>query len=133
MYTIFCLLEDRGGPFPVDIDQTRTVGHLKDAIRSKNPVTLATVDAKDLTLYHVNRKYDEKLDKEARDEQVNKALQDVDPLESLHKLSNLPDTFPDKENMVHIIVRLPPGESIRACDVAEMLRSAQLVRLPLPH
>jgi hypothetical protein len=117
MYTIFCLLEDRGGPFPVDIDQTRTVGHLKDAIKEKKVADLAGVDADHLNLYHVNLKYNEKLDKKARNDQVNEALQIVDPLGSLRKLSNLPDPFPDEENMVHIIVRFPPGESIRACDV----------------
>jgi hypothetical protein len=131
MYYINCLLEGDPVSFTVEIDEARNVSSLKDAIRSKNPVTLATVDAKDLTLYHVNLKYDEKLDKKAHDEQVNEALKDVDPLESLRKLSSLEDEFPG--HLVHIIARLPPGESIRACDVAEMLRSAQLVRLPLPH
>jgi hypothetical protein len=117
MYYINCLLEGDPVSFTVEIDEARNVSSLKDAIRSKNPVTLATVDANDLTLYHVNLKYDEKLDKKARDEQVNEALKDVDPLESLRKLSSLEDEFPD--HLVHIIARLPPGESIdsRACDV----------------
>jgi hypothetical protein len=118
MYTIFCLLEGRGGPFPVDINETQTVAHLKDAIKTKKSVALADVDADDLTLYHVNLKYVNS-DEQARITQVKEALKGSEPLGPLRKLSNIKDGFPEDEDLVHIIVQLPPSESIdsRACDV----------------
>jgi hypothetical protein len=118
MYTIFCLFEDRGGPFPVDIDETRTVGHLKKAIKQEKPVDLADVDADHLNLYHVNLKYVNS-DEQARITRVKEALKGLEPLGPLRKLSNIEDGFPEDEDSVHIIVQLPPSESIdsRARDV----------------
>jgi hypothetical protein len=127
MYTIFCLLEGRGGPFPIDINETQTVAHLKKEIKKEKAVALADVDADDLKLYHVNFKYDDS-DEQARITQVNKALQDLEPLRPMRKLSNIENGFPEVEDLVHVLVQLPPSESINS-RVAEMLRSAQLVRL----
>jgi len=49
--TLFCwILDESGSPFPVDIQHSMTVGHLKDAIFKKKSDTFANVDADQLTL-----------------------------------------------------------------------------------
>ncbi|KAJ3062057.1 hypothetical protein HDU99_005350, partial [Rhizoclosmatium hyalinum] len=55
MVKIFCVFFDDGvhTPFEVDIDDSLTVGHLKDAIHEDNPVRLAGVDAANLTIVRV--------------------------------------------------------------------------------
>ncbi|TDH66756.1 hypothetical protein CCR75_009260 [Bremia lactucae] len=51
MVKLFCaIVNDAGAAFPVDIDAEATVGDLKNAIKKKNPATLAC-DAKDLELF----------------------------------------------------------------------------------
>ena len=40
-------------PFPVDIEDTRTVGHLKEAIVKKKPTAFANIDPDQLTLWKV--------------------------------------------------------------------------------
>jgi len=52
--TLFCwLLEISNRSFPVDIEDDRTVGHLKDAIVKKNQATFEGVDAYELDLWKV--------------------------------------------------------------------------------
>jgi hypothetical protein len=118
MYYINCLLEGDPVPFPVEIDEARNVGYLKKEIKKDKAVALADVDANKLNLYHVNLEYDDS-NEETRNKQVNEALQGVKQLGSLRKLANIENGFPEEENLVHVIVRLPPSESIdsRACDV----------------
>jgi hypothetical protein len=65
MYYINCLLEGVPVSFTVEINKARNVSSLKGAIKTKKAVALVGVDADDLTLYHVNLNYNEKLDKEA--------------------------------------------------------------------
>ncbi|KAG3164949.1 hypothetical protein C6341_g12540 [Phytophthora cactorum] len=51
MVTLHCAAVGvAGSTFPVDIDETLSVGHLKDAIKEKNSNTV-TCDAKDLQLF----------------------------------------------------------------------------------
>jgi hypothetical protein len=116
MYYINCLLEDEAVPFTVAIDEPRNVSSLKDLIKDKRP-DLDVVAVK-LDLYHVNLKYVNS-DEQARIMQVKEALKGSEPLGPLRKLSNIKDGFPEDEDLVHIIVQLPPSESIdsRACDV----------------
>jgi hypothetical protein len=118
MYYINCLLEGDPVAFTVEIDEPRNVSSLKKEIKKDKAVTLADVDADDLTLYHVNLKYVNS-DEQARITQVKEALKGSEPLRPLRKLSNIKDGFPEDEDLVHIIVQLPPSESIdsRACDV----------------
>ena len=49
---MFCMIISSGSTFPVKIDETKTVDHLKDAIKKKEN-ELRTVDADTLTLYRV--------------------------------------------------------------------------------
>jgi hypothetical protein len=52
--TLFCwILGVSDHPFPVDIEDTRTVGHLKEAIVKKKPTAFANVDPDQLTLWKV--------------------------------------------------------------------------------
>jgi hypothetical protein len=126
MYNIGCLLQGRSDPFPVNIDETQTVGHLKKEIKKENSEALAAVDAMELKLYSVNITSDEP-NKQNYTKQVDNIFQNLSehkPLDPLHELSEIKKGFP--EGMVHILVPLPPGESIhsRACGaVAETMLS----------
>jgi Crinkler effector protein N-terminal domain len=52
---LFCwILGVSNDPFPVDIEDYRTVGHLKDAIVKENPNTFANIDAYELALWKVS-------------------------------------------------------------------------------
>jgi hypothetical protein len=52
--TLFCWILDRSqSPFHVDIDDSRTISHLKDAILDKKHTTLGNIEADLLTLYKV--------------------------------------------------------------------------------
>jgi hypothetical protein len=124
LYYINCLLEGDSEAFTVEIDEARNVGYLKGLIKSHNSETLAAVDAKDLKLYHVNLEYDES-DEQERIEQVKGVLHGLSkqkPLNTLRKLSNIGDGFP--EELVHIFVQVPQskfmdsrayGASLRPC------------------
>jgi hypothetical protein len=114
MYTIFCLLEGDYDPFSVKIDETESVDALKKAIKAENSATFEGVDARGLKLYHVNFKYDES-DEQGSITQVNAVLQGLSnnkPLSALRELSDIEEGFP--KGMVHILARLPPGESIHS-------------------
>ncbi|KAG2812402.1 hypothetical protein PC113_g23562, partial [Phytophthora cactorum] len=51
MVTLYCVIVGVGGSaFPVDIDASLSVGHLKKAIKAENSATI-TCDAKDLQLF----------------------------------------------------------------------------------
>ncbi|KAG3072983.1 hypothetical protein PI124_g20861, partial [Phytophthora idaei] len=51
MVTFYCAIVGvAGSAFPVDIDESRSVGHLKKAIKEENSSTI-TCDAKDLQLF----------------------------------------------------------------------------------
>ncbi|KAF9346179.1 hypothetical protein BGX34_004129 [Mortierella sp. NVP85] len=50
---IFCVIEGQTKSFSVKVPSDGTVDDLKKAIKEENPNTLEKVDAKDLTLWHV--------------------------------------------------------------------------------
>jgi len=53
--TLFCwVLDVSSSAFPVDIEHSMTVGHLKDAILGKKSATFANVDADQLKLWKVS-------------------------------------------------------------------------------
>ena len=52
---LFCwILDVSHSPFLVDVDDSRTVGHLKEAIVKKKSNTLANIEADQLTLWKVS-------------------------------------------------------------------------------
>jgi hypothetical protein len=53
--TLFCwILNVSDSPFPVDMEDSKTVGHLKNMIVKKKPVTFANVEADQLKLWKVS-------------------------------------------------------------------------------
>ena len=53
--TLFCsILEVSGGPFSVDIEESKTVDHLKKAIVKQKPHTFVDVDPDGLNLWKVS-------------------------------------------------------------------------------
>jgi hypothetical protein len=53
--TLFCwILDVSDRPFPVDIDDSTTVAHLKEAILKKKSTTFADIEADQLTLWKVS-------------------------------------------------------------------------------
>jgi len=52
---LFCwILDVSHSPFPVDIDDSRTVGHLKEEILTKKSATFANIEADQLILWKVS-------------------------------------------------------------------------------
>lgn len=54
LLTLFCLVDGEWNPFSVEVDRTKTVDTLKDAIKDKNAIAFADVNAKILTLWSVS-------------------------------------------------------------------------------
>ncbi|KAG0019239.1 hypothetical protein BGZ82_000211 [Podila clonocystis] len=54
--TLFCLVDGQtpSNAFPVEIESTKTVGHLKDLIKAKKANNFQDVDADVLTIWHVS-------------------------------------------------------------------------------
>jgi hypothetical protein len=107
MHSIFCLLEGEKNTFPVQIDETQYVGDLKDLIKTEQPISLATVDAEDLKLYHVNIAFDGSGEKN-HIKQADGVFQDLNnhkPLSALRELSTFEKGFPPGE--LHILVQFP--------------------------
>ncbi|KAG0065687.1 hypothetical protein BGZ92_005519 [Podila epicladia] len=46
LLTLFCLVDGEWNPFSVEVDRTKTVDMLKDAIKDKNAIAFTDVDAK---------------------------------------------------------------------------------------
>ncbi|KAF9113079.1 hypothetical protein BGX30_007091, partial [Mortierella sp. GBA39] len=105
--TLFCLVdgEATSQAFSVDIDQTKTVDHLKKFIKNEIPDTFNGVDAKDLTLWRVsilitrdNSEIPILFNNIAKEEK-----------EKLHPADDLSDIFDEKppKKTIHIIVQRP--------------------------
>ena len=60
-YTIFCTPEDSGYPFPIDIDESKSVGVLKQAIKKVNENWLRDYDAAQLMLYRIHQQGNEEV------------------------------------------------------------------------
>ncbi|KAK3843871.1 MAG: hypothetical protein J3R72DRAFT_102512 [Linnemannia gamsii] len=54
LLTLFCLVDGDSVPFSVDIDTSKTVDHLKDAIKTKKAPRFDDVAADELTLWRVS-------------------------------------------------------------------------------
>ena len=97
---------------------TKTVGHLKDAIKLKMAHALDAFDAPRLNLYRI--------DADASDEKkaikgVITLAQDLGSVDSLNTTLELDELYPSgpPKKKIHILVKLPEGGSIhsKACDV----------------
>ncbi|KAI9907657.1 hypothetical protein PsorP6_003179 [Peronosclerospora sorghi] len=106
-----------GDAFPVDIDPSQSVGHLKDAIKAKNPATI-TCDAKDLEVFLARTKDSAWLASNTDDVrkmkqgQVTAATQKLmEEDKKLHGEYDLQRVLagmpPPKSEEIHVLVRFP--------------------------
>ncbi|KAI9450412.1 hypothetical protein F5148DRAFT_1290817 [Russula earlei] len=104
MLELFACLKGTDSPFPVNIERTRTVGHLKEAILQRKPNALKDFDADQLVLYKVEVIY---VDAKTLKATVEEAVKGLDPLENpLLSLSHIFET-PVPSGTISIIVQLP--------------------------
>ncbi|EEY62084.1 Crinkler (CRN) family protein, partial [Phytophthora infestans T30-4] len=125
MVTLYCVVVGvAGSAFPVDIDENKSVGHLKDAIKEKNAWTI-TCDAKNLQLFLAKKKKGAGVWLTEND--VKDGVSDTSDLKLLgvagaplslvglsEKDVKFVPTLEDVESMntpVHVLVALPPGTS----------------------
>ena len=115
-----------GSIFPVDIAGTKTVGHLKKAIKAEKPVAFQHVDPDALVLWKVSvhGSNPSRITPELRqvnipdDDNLPEAVADLrldtaNPLRSVKRLSKLfEEALPADEN-VHIVIRRPPNGVFR--------------------
>jgi len=90
-----------GSPFPVDIERSKTVGHLKEAILQKRPNALKGIDAAELVLYKAALVYDAKDFEGLLPQALKVELEDP--------LSELSEIFPEKPRakVISILVGVP--------------------------
>ncbi|KAF9403901.1 hypothetical protein BGZ94_004467, partial [Podila epigama] len=89
---------------------TKTIGDLKDAIKDKNAIAFADVDAKDLTLWRVS------IPVLAKKDRKEISLADVPSKEELDETDDVSDVFKETppKKTIHIIVQRPPQGDLRA-------------------
>jgi hypothetical protein len=111
-YTIFCILPDGNSAFPVDIEDTKTVGHLKKEVKAEKQPELDDFAANALTLYHIDVDIS---NKKEYIEKVNRVALDLGSLKELEVGDTLVEVFassPPSSRKIHILVIQPPrGES----------------------
>ncbi|KAG0272672.1 hypothetical protein BGZ95_011551 [Linnemannia exigua] len=103
--TLFCLVdgEATSQAFSIDIDQTKTVDHLKDLIKTKKTNNFSDVDADQLTLWRVSIPDDDDNDLPVLFDSVPEKKK----LKATTRLLKVFDTeLPD--DTIHIIVQRPP-------------------------
>jgi len=99
--TLFCCLVDSSTPFPVDISSSRTVSHLKDAIKEKKLNVLKEIDADRLSLFKVSLPDEDGLAQKVED--AVKASKPLDP--TMELLEIFPNELP--KETIHIAAKLP--------------------------
>ncbi|KAG0256493.1 hypothetical protein BGZ95_005479 [Linnemannia exigua] len=102
--TLFCLVDGDSTPFSVDIDASKTVDHLKDAIKLKKPNDFNDVDADVLTLWRVS------IPVAPKKERKEISLADIPSKEELDETDDLSDVFEETppKKTIHVIVQRPP-------------------------
>ncbi|KAG4037227.1 hypothetical protein PC123_g27208 [Phytophthora cactorum] len=122
MVKLFCALVGvAGSAFPVDIDENKSVGHLKDAIKAKKPNDFKDVDADKLQLFLAKtddgawlkskdllRMRKGEIPNEVESRYMNEELED--PTDKI--CSKFPSTIPD--GTIHVLVVVPEQENDRS-------------------
>jgi len=117
---IFCVIEGETGSFPVEIESTKTVGHLKDAIKANrsNYFDLMKIDAAQVTLWRVSIPDDDKLPallaSFTEEQNLLNFLSDKLKLRPTMKISSVFDAKLPEET-IHVFVQLP--QSGNACSM----------------
>jgi len=108
---IFCVIEGQTTSFPVEIESTKTVGHLKKAIKADQSPDFDDINAKNLTLWRVSIPILPKKDRKAI------SLADVSSKEELDEATKLSNIFDAElpEETIHIIVQLPQSGNVTHC------------------
>jgi hypothetical protein len=119
--TINCLVrgESVQNAFPVDIEKSKSIGHLKDKIKDKKSVEFRDVDADRLELWKVNISGD---DGAALEQLV---LEDNKKLWPLWKILKVFPAEPADEN-IHVIVKCLPASSGKNLPLTMLLFSASV-------
>jgi Crinkler effector protein N-terminal domain len=128
--TLLCFIPSGKRVFSVEIDKTRIVDQLKDAIKKKKEQTLANVEADALTLYRVaiNQFLDNE-QQEATLTRISENLGEHKPLINTHQLSGIFDEKPPDGEMWVTLV----GESIYCGAVVLMADNANADATPHPY
>ncbi|KAF9119193.1 hypothetical protein BGX30_004020 [Mortierella sp. GBA39] len=106
--TLFCLVDGKAtsNAFSIEIEQTKTVDHLKDLIKAKKTIDFNDIDAEQLTLWKVAIPDDDE------DEEVPILLSAVSTKDrkKLKATRELEEFFtePPLKKTIHIIVQRPP-------------------------
>ena len=108
-YKIFCIVEGDENAFSVDIEETVTVADLKEETVKKNSELAKVYPLHKLKLYkiNVNASTRQKLIEEVESLKLDASKELVER----HKLSALCAPSGPSDETVHILVRIPPGES----------------------
>lgn len=102
--TLFCLVDGEATQFSMDINSTKTVNHLKDAIKAKNSPRFDDIAADELTLRRVSLQLTD------GDDQHPILLSALDEKKKLGQVTRLSKVFTNEmaEETIHIIVQRPP-------------------------
>ncbi|KAI7826478.1 hypothetical protein BC939DRAFT_111021 [Gamsiella multidivaricata] len=106
--SLFCLVDGDSTPFSVDIDPSKTVDHLKDAIKIKKTPRFDDVAADELTLWRVS------IPVVPPKERKPVVLTEIPSSTELDPTDDLSDVFKETppKKTIHIIVqRLPQGNA----------------------
>jgi Crinkler effector protein N-terminal domain len=116
-YAIFSIVVGENRPFIVDISPHKTVAHLKDAIKLKNPA-FDNFAAHHLDLYLINHATDGSL--------IEKAKELLDPMDKLNAVFR----GPPLDGIVHILVQPPQTGEVLCAGIRRMTRLTNHPRNP---
>ncbi|KAF8930425.1 hypothetical protein BGZ47_000551, partial [Haplosporangium gracile] len=123
--TLFCLVdgEAASNAFPVKIELSKTIGDLKELIKTALSPQFDDIAAKDLTLWGVSIRDENDNDEENPLLVSSVTTADKKKLRATHELSNVFPAKPPK-NTIHIIVqrRSPLHSDALNPDVADLLK-----------
>ena len=114
-YTLFCLIPSSKSYFSIDIDENKTVGHLKKEIKKEKSVELKALDADALRLYKINVDISDKNKRQKIIEEIYQGDYEFTSKEFLHPIDELEVVFESSappRQTIHILVLLPEGESM---------------------
>ena len=96
---VWCFLVGGAHVFPVDINRTETVGHLKDGIKAERQKELARIDADELTLYRVEI------------DDSHTTVQVIAQLNQITQNLNKGNVLDERWQLSEVFHGLPPGKS----------------------
>ena len=105
--TLFCVLD--GGPldkpFPVDIAEGKSIGHLKDMVKERLESELKDIDARTLAIYGVSVLAGNVAELQLAIDRLDEKKDDLPSWKSVGKLFPAPAT-----EHVHVVIRTPSSK-----------------------